>query len=253
MEKEIILPGIYTEEVWKRGGSKVEHKKYIGLHYISWSSCESFNDSTGFNTGLLGKYEYILSKMSGVTFQDFGWGFFGTQVENYITERTDEDKFKTNELETLNKIKPLGVFQDEICLYLPNLNIIVLGYIDDRTKEDENGNVALLRDYKTKSESSKKDLHSNKKHQIELYILGLQQRGLKVLEAEYCVIERGGGYECMQGGGRDVLTVKDRIWYEKYSWDEERLSTTIRMVEKTAVEVSNIYKSYLKHFKKCEV
>ena len=55
MEK-IILPGLYTEEIWIRGGSILEHEKFIGKHYISWSSCESFNAKAGFNTGLLGEY-----------------------------------------------------------------------------------------------------------------------------------------------------------------------------------------------------
>ena len=48
------LAGVYTEDVWKRGGSKEEHKKFIGKYYLSWSQIESFNDKAGFNTGLLG-------------------------------------------------------------------------------------------------------------------------------------------------------------------------------------------------------
>ena len=66
----IKLPGFYTEEIWIRGGSIPQHKKYIGKYYISWSSCESFNDKAGFNTGLLGEYEYILNKFCKVQFPD---------------------------------------------------------------------------------------------------------------------------------------------------------------------------------------
>ena len=260
----VNLVGSYTTDVWKRGGSKKEHKKFIGKNYISWSTIESFNDKAGFNTGLLGEYEYILNKLTKISFVDMGWGDFGSQAEAFITIRNEKelDKldvkdvehlkkaiklFTGKEKETLSKIKPLGIFQDEICYYVKELDIIVLGYIDDRTKE-ENSIVKLLRDYKTKSESSKKDLHDPKKHQIELYIMGLQQRGLKVENAEYCIIERFGGYECMQGGGRESLSVGDRIWYEPYSWTEERFKVTHQLIIDTALRISKIKNTYDKYF-----
>jgi hypothetical protein len=60
------LPGQYTKEIWKRGGSKKEHKKFIGKPYVSWSTCESFNDKAGFNTGLLGEFEWMLNKLTNI-------------------------------------------------------------------------------------------------------------------------------------------------------------------------------------------
>lgn len=261
---KIILPGCYTEEVWKRGGSNPKHKNFIGKHYISWSSCESFNDKSGFNTGLLGEFEYILNKFSKIDFQDMGWGDFGSEVEVYITlkntsdlskveEKTlkDLEKSKINlsdrEKEVLDKIEPLGVFQTEICYYVEKLDIIVLGYIDDHSPAKD-GIIEKLRDYKTKSESSKKDLHLAKKYQIELYILGLRQQGYEVNSAEYCIIERLGGRECMNGGGRQVLSVGNKVWYEPYKWDEKRLQETEVMVVETAKKISSIYETYLKFF-----
>ena len=259
------LAGVYTEDVWKRGGSKEEHKKVIGKYYLSWSQIESFNDKAGFNTGLLGEFEWMLNKLTKIDFGDMGWGQFGSEVEAYITLRQEEDlswveekvqkefqdalkNFSEKEKTVLNTIEPLGIFQDEICYYVEELDIIVLGYIDDRTQEDSYGNIDLLRDYKSKSESSKKDLHLDKKYQIELYILGLRQRGLNVLEAEYCIIERFGGRECMNGGGRESLSVGDRIWYEPYSWTEERLKQTHQMIIDTAIRISSLKNTYDKYF-----
>lgn len=264
--KEIVLPGIYTEETWKRGGSNPKHKKFIGKYYVSWSQVESFNDKTGFNTGLIGEYEYILNKFCKVKFPDMGWGTFGSETEAYITLRNHKDvasldtktqeefkqsliNFSDKEKETLNKIEPLGVFQTEICYYVEELDIIVLGYIDDHSFI-KNKKIKKLRDYKTKSESSKKDLHDAKKHQIELYILGLRQQGYEVESAEYCIIERLGGRECMQGGGREVLSIGEGIWYEDYNWNEERLKVTHQMIIDTTLKVSSLYKTYLKYFKK---
>jgi len=267
MNNKVNLPSIYTEEMWKRGNSVPEHKKYIGLPYVSWSQVESFNDKSGFNTGLLGEFEYILGRFSKVKFPDMGWGQFGSETEAYITLRNlhqDEiDKieqkvqdelsealknFNIEERKVLDTIESLGTFQDEICYFVEEIGVIVLGYIDDRSPEKE-GKVHMLRDYKTKSEASKKDLHDDKKHQIELYILGLRQRGLEVQNAEYCIIERLGGRECMQGGGRPSLSIGKRVWYEPYSWDEERLKVTHQMIIDTVLRISSVYTTYEKYFK----
>jgi hypothetical protein len=267
MSSKVNIPSIYTEEVWKRGGSVKQHKKYIGLPYVSWSQVESFNDKSGFNTGLLGEFEYLLGRFTKVEFPDMGWGQFGSETEAYITLRTlskaklaklevkiQEElaasilNFSDKEKKVLEGVTPLGVFQDEICYYVEELNVIVLGYIDDRSPEKD-GMVEMLRDYKTKSESSKKDLHDAKKHQIELYILGLKQRGLTVENAEYCIIERLGGKECMGGGGREALSIGDRVWYEPYSWDEDRLKVTHQMIIDTVIRISSLYSTYEKYFK----
>ena len=150
--------------------------------------------------------------------------------------------------EILNQIEPLGVFQTEICYYVEELDILVLGYIDDHSPVVE-GTIEMLRDYKTKSESSKKDLHDDKKHQIELYILGLRQQGYEVKNAEYCIIERFGGKECMNGGGRESLSIGNRIWYESYKWDEDRLKVTHQMIIDTATKISSLFETYNKYFK----
>lgn len=34
---KLVLPGLYTEKVWKRGGSNPKHEKFIGKNYVSWS------------------------------------------------------------------------------------------------------------------------------------------------------------------------------------------------------------------------
>jgi hypothetical protein len=261
---KLKLPQTYSEEQWIRGGSIPQHKQYIGKHYLSWSQIESYNDKKGFNTGFDGCLEYILNKFSKIKFPDMGWGSFGQEIESYITLRDKDlanlskedvevlndakNNLNKSEKEILHKIKPLGIYQREICYYVKELDIIVLGYIDDMTFPNDKNEIELLRDYKTKSEASKKDLHDDKKHQIELYTLALIQEGFKVLKAEYCIIERGGGYECMKGGGRQSLFVKDNIWYEPYSWSDERLKETHKLVVKTAKEISELYSVYNKFF-----
>lgn len=260
---KLNLGAVYTEEIWNR--FKVPHnRQFIGKQYLSWSRIETFNDKSGFNTGLLGEYEYILSRFSKIEFPDMGWGVYGSELEAYVTLRNINDishieekvqkelrdaliNFTDREKNILDKIEPLGVFQDEICYYIEELDIIVLGYVDDRTPE-ENGIIKLVRDYKSKSESSKKDLHDPKKHQLEIYILGFRQRGLEVEKAEYCISERLGGKECMNGGGRESLYAGERIWYEPYSWTEDRLRVTHQLIIDTALRISSLRRTYDKYF-----
>lgn len=252
MENNIILPRIYTKEMWEIGGKRKYAKQFIGKYYISWSQIESFRDKKGFNTGLSGSQEYCLNYFFGVKFPDMGWGQFGHDVENYITEKKDADKFEPQEIQTLDKIEPLGEYQREVTVYIKDLDIIVLGYIDDMTPADKKKVIKLLRDYKTKSESSKKDLHDLKKMQIELYTIGLMQEGFTVEEAEYLIIERLGGKECMNGGGREVLKVGEKIWRETYDHERiqpERLEEVEQLVVETVKLISAYYKVFLKYFK----
>lgn len=245
---KLQLPKTYSEFLWERGGKVPEHKKYIGKNCISWSQIETFNSKSGFNTGLLGKFEYMRKYFFGEKYPDMGWGTFGNQVEDYITEKKGEENFTKDELKVLDKIEPLGVFQEEILIYFEDLDFVLLGYLDDSTPPKDK-KVEILRDYKTKSENSKKDLHKASKYQIEVYILGLRKKGLEVEKAEYCIIERLGGYQCMQGGGREALKVGEKIWYEPYEWTEKRLGETEKMIKQTAKKISDLYKTYLKIFK----
>lgn len=256
--KGIILPRTYTKEVWERGGERKEHEKYIGKYYISWSQVESVRGSSGFNTSLRGDYEYIRSYFYGEKYPDMGWATYGIHFESYITlrnkkDRTDEEEkefqessssFNAEEKKVLDTIEPLGVYQYEICFYIEELDIIVLGYLDDMTPP-VNGVVELLRDYKTKSKSTMEDLKNPDKYQLELYISALKQIGLTVKSAEYFVSERLGGRECMMGGGREVLTVGNNTWRIPRQWNDERLQTTKNIVIDSVKKISKLYESYL--------
>lgn len=248
-QTQIILPRVYTKELWEIGGKREYSKQFIGKPYVSWSQIESFNDRKGFNTGFKGSLEWILKYLLGYDFPDLGWGEFGNKVEDYICNREHQEMFSDSEKVVLDSIKPLGIFQREITLHIKELDFIVLGYIDDM--ELDGKKVKTLRDYKTKSKSSKADLHDDKKHQIEIYTWGLEQEGYEVESAEYVVIERLGGRECMMGGGVDSLSVGNEIWYEPYAQEKlgkKRREQTEKLVIKTAKKMSELYKTFNKYF-----
>lgn len=220
---------------------KGDNEVYKGKPMISWSQIETWNDKAGFNTGLKGSQEYILKYFSNATFPDQGWAQFGSETEDYICLRIHTDKFDEQEKNVLNTIQPLGQFQQEILVDFGDF--VVLGYIDDATPDFKK-----IRDYKTKSENSKKDLHEPKKHQLELYALWVEQEYGFIPEAEYCVIERLGGAECMKGGGREVLKIGTQVWYEPYAISAERLEQTKELVSRSVAEISSAYKTYVKLF-----
>jgi len=234
------LPKKYSAEQWERGGSNPAHKKFIGTPVTSWSQVESWTAKKGFNTGMAGNKEYMIRYFLGERFPDMGWGQFGNEVEDCVT-LGHCDPFDDEEMILLKDVEPLGVFQDEIVIDFGDF--CLLGYIDDRT-EDKDGIVEIVRDYKTKSKSSKADLHDAKKLQLELYILGLQQRGFEVKRAEYLIIERLGGRECMNGGGRESLTVGNNIWKEKYLFSQKSIERAESIVRETVKEISDYYKVF---------
>ena len=177
----MLLPKEYSEKTWERGGSNPLHKQYIGKPMISWSQVEMFRKSKGLIQGLTGQQEYFLKYFTNVDTTP-NWmppfGDFGTEVEDYICFRGSEDKFNATEKDKLETIEPLGVFQEEVII--DYTDFILLGFIDDRSPETKDNFIEIIRDYKTKSESGKKDLLSPDKLQLPLYAGALQLKGYKI-------------------------------------------------------------------------
>lgn len=287
MEKptSIVLPRVYTKEVWERNGKVAEHKKYIGLFYISWSQISSYMDKSGYNTGLLGRYEYIRSYFMGETFPDEGYATHGLQVEAYIcyngltkakfdklseSDKKDfydaEARFTDEEKKILKKIKPLGVFQKEIIYKFEDIPVILMGFSDDLSKHTKkNPVIEVLRDYKTKSAKTRKDLFKPEVMQLELYKLGLEQDGYTVNKAEYCVISRewAEDFNAFRDAGKSEIEEDDRIkaklehlrvgevFYDPYDRinDPERLQHCVDVCTEAVKNLAEDYRVYLKYFK----
>lgn len=290
---DVLLPRIYTKEIWERNGKVKEHKKYIGMFYISYSQVSSFNSKSGFVTKLVGKYEYLKQYFLGVQFPDEGYAEHGLQAEAFIcyssltpakfkklapNDLNDfmkaRDRFTEEEKNILLSIKPLGEFQREVIVKLPNMDVVVMGFIDDNTKPTKDKVIKMLRDYKTKSENSKKDLHAPETIQLELYAEGMRQDGFTVENAEYVIIERVWregkgkvGYDAFLNAGEDFMTeeevkfakvehlrVGERVWVEEYPriHDEKRTAEALAYVAETVVKISDLYKIHNKYFNKDE-
>lgn len=247
--KRIKLPKLY----------KGDNKQFQGKPMISFSQVETWNDKKGFNTGLLGKYEYMRKYFMGETYPDMGWGQFGNETEAFVTlhdkqpheleQLPPEDReallsamanFNADEKKFLKTIKPLGNFQTEVIIDFDSF--ILLGYIDDHSDDYKH-----LRDYKTKSESGMKKLKSPSNYQLDVYSLYcMRELDIMPERAEYTVIERLGGLACMKGGGRNSLSVGNQVWTVEREITKERLKETENLILKTAKDISDHWKTFQK-------
>ncbi len=203
-----------------------------GRFRISYSQIKLWHDTKGFSTGLLGRMEYIRSYMLGEEYKDWGWGTFGTEVEDYICERKHADKFSAEEKAIMEKVVPLGNFQIPIAIDFGDF--IFTGY-----KDDANDDESILRDYKTASEKSKAQYYEDTYKQLDLYALDtLKKTGKLPNELQVTIIERHGN---AFRGGRDVLTVGGQIWQVQKEVKKERIESMEDLIVTTANEISEYY------------
>lgn len=211
-----------------------------GNYYISYSQYSTWKELKSFNLGILGKQEYILSYFMGVKWPDQGWAQFGSDVEDYICTKDKAEAFTESEKETLAKIKPIGVFQKEIKLWiLPN--VYVYGFIDDC-----NDVMSWLRDYKTASNNSRQRYYKDDYTQLDIYAMFAYQETGKIPEKlEVCIIERKGNCFGMVER-RDLLSVGKEIWYHERETSPERLAKIKGNLIAAILEISNAYKLFKK-------
>lgn len=203
-----------------------------GRYSISYSQIKLWHDIKGFSTGLMGRMEYIRSYMLGEEYKDWGWGQFGTEVEDYICERQWADKFTDEEKATMKKVIPLGNFQ--VPIEIDFKDFIFKGFKDD-TNDDE----SILRDYKTASVKSKEQYYGEDYKQLDLYALDtLKKTGNLPKELQVTIIERNGN---AFRGGRDVLTVGENIWEVQREVDKVRIDSMENLIVETAKEISEYY------------
>ncbi|MEX0598709.1 MAG: hypothetical protein WD512_19655 [Candidatus Paceibacterota bacterium] len=229
--KTIELPAIFTEEVWKDMGEVADWKKHIGKPRVSYSQ---INTWTNMSYEKEPKQAYIREKFLGIPKMiPEAFGQFGDAVEDYICFKKNEWGFSQTELDTLNKIKPLGTFQTPILIDFETF--VLIGYLDDSNK-------TTIRDYKTASNSSKEQYLNGEYKKLHIYALDwLLNKGKMPKKLEVVIIERNGN---AFGGG--ALTVGGQIWVKDFKPTEEELLTMKKLIIDTVSEISDYYKVFKK-------
>ena len=223
IEEKIILP-----------------KEYNGKPVLSYTQVSSFNTLDSYQYKYVpGWVEYIQKYFLNVKFPDIGYGQFGTEVENYICTKEGEELFSSKEKKVLNKIKPLGTFQQEGLLDFGDFHLIL--YIDDATSDFKH-----IRDYKTKSKNTIDELRGDDYVQMDIYSMWVKQEfGYYPDKVEIIGIERIGNAFT---GGREGLKVGNEIWKFDREVTEDRCNKIRKEIIETANKISNLYKTYQKIF-----
>lgn len=215
-----------------------------GRPRLSYSQVSSWNKDSSFNSPVIngktvkisGKEGYILDKFLKYSFPQSAmdaFAPFGQKVEDAICDQNFKDFYK-NEIATLKKIKPIGVFQREFTIDFGDFTL--LGFKDDCDEKETH-----LRDYKTASENSVKQYYEDDYYQLDIYALDTFKKfGKLPKKLEVVAIERVGNP--FRG---EELTVGDRIWTIDRETSKERLDFVEDKVRKTAKEISSAYKLFL--------
>lgn len=207
-----------------------------GKPKLSYSQYKLWKEDKGFNTGLLGKYEYIRKYFLKEEYEDAGFGLFGTQVQEYIQERKHTDLFDENEKKTLDSIEPLDVFEHEFELDLGGF--VVQGFIDDMKKDH-----SKYRDYKTASKKSKDKYYQDDYEQLDIYGLYSLKVNNFIPVLELCIIERNGNAFT---NGRNALKVGENVWWHEVQADKSKLEKLETELKKVAQEISEYYQTFQK-------
>ena len=207
-----------------------------GVPYISYSQANLWSDVKGYNTGMDGKIEYMLSYFYKVNFPDVGFGGFGGKVGTSL-EEGDFSAFSTSEIDTLRKVERLDIFEKEI--RIPFDGFYLVGYIDTCTED-----LKYIKDYKTASHSSKEKYYTDDYKQLMIYAKGVHcEKGYYPERMNVEIIERKGN---AFNGGIDALSLGENIWIVEKEISAEKIEEVAKYVEKTALEISEYWSVWKK-------
>lgn len=250
--KKVTLPRVYNDP-------EGNYPQYKGLPKISYSQITSFKDE---------KYlgDYIANYFIGLPSEGNSFSAYGSSVGTYLEFKGQNDLeglkklIKENkepdhlallskeDIELLSKIDlPEGSsYEFEIVIDLRPFGVeaVLQGFIDRATFYDETS-VDVI-DYKTGNAAKKVEFYSGEEYyQTRIYAYALEQLGFKV---NYCGVEllsrKGNGMEKyplrLDGNDVNIETPYNKAQVEK----------KLKEIAKIAVEISDMYKSYNKIFKK---
>jgi hypothetical protein len=208
-----------------------------GEYYISYSQYDSWRSMQSFNLGVSGKIEYAQNYIFGVQHPDQGWAQFGKEVEDYVCEKINPGTFTTRETDLLDTITPLGLFQQEVKLYIAS-GVYVKGFLDDLAPDH-----SKIRDYKTCSKNSSEKYYKPSYYQLDIYALWVQEQKGFIPELEVCAIERKGNCFGMVNR-RDLLSVGNDVWYIQRETNQLRLDMVQADLLSTVKEISEMCKIF---------
>lgn len=212
-------------------------RKKNGKPYISFSQRKSWTSPTGYiHSNILGRYEYIRSYFFGEYNDDpYGYSQFGLRIEKAIDEQNFKG-FTKRETNLLKKVDTLDLSQVEV--FVDMGEYYVNGYIDFATKD-----LSFLKDLKTKSENSKKDIYRPDNYQLPIYAIGAKQMtGKYPTKLQYDILERLGN-----GHRGEELKLGTNLWFHERKMSLAEYEEVVEAFNETAKEISEYYTFFQKY------
>jgi hypothetical protein len=233
MSEKLVLPKVYE--------AKEEKFMYANtLPKLSYSQYSSWNDT-------LYKNQYILGYMFGIQqpgniFSDFG-GFAGAFFESggkVCDQSLNEETIAT--LNTLNRPDNAEYEKETVIIReTPQGSFSIQGFID-QTFDNEDGTTVVI-DLKTGNPDSKIEYYGSEKYQqTTLYSYYLDTMENKTIGYSGVILacRKGNGY------GKHVLRLPGQVEYIPTPYSRERAEKFLLEVDRTAKEISDMYKVFLK-------
>lgn len=239
MEKEkLVLPRTFE-------GRSGKYKKFKGMPKLSYSQHTSWKDPEY-------KADYIVQYFSGVTLPDGIWAKFGGEVGTYIEHKaqglempefemlSENDKAFLDALDYPKKC----TYEDEICVDMGNF--VIEGYTD-RTEAVGKKKVGI-RDYKTGNLDKKKEFYESDEYaQTTLYCDQKVQEGNEIAYSEVVLLGRKGNNMTTKNGFQPIR-LSGELTKIDTPYSKERADKIKEDMRKSAKEISDLYKIYLKYF-----
>ncbi len=230
-EEGILLPKVYKATLEK-------YEKYNGLPKLSYSQIGSFTDP-------LYKNDYIRQYMFGIPSEGGIFAVYGSQCGEWWETggQITGDMLSETDIAVLKKLpRPENAFYEyEIVVELDTEEgpICVQGFADQLVLE---GNDATIIDLKTGNSSKKVEFYGGDEYQqTTLYSYHMETEGYNIKESKVFLASRkGNGYKAYP------LRLDGPIIEIPTPYSKERAEKYFVKVRKTAKEISDMYKVFLK-------
>jgi hypothetical protein len=232
-EGKLVLPKVYVAR-------EAKYEKYNGLPKLSYSQVGSFSDP-------LYKNDYIRQYMMGFPSEGSIWTEFGSATGEWLETNGEKcsDLLNEESIAALKEIprpaKAAYEYPIAVTVETPEGQLILEGYIDEL--EYVSDNKVIVRDFKTGHIDKKEAQYASPEYQqTTLYSYHMDvNEGMEVVGSEVMLLSRKGNN---RPGHPVRLENKRKTIPTPYS--RERAEEYFKKVRKTAKEISDLYKVWLK-------
>lgn len=236
MNNEITLPSVLTESAWFYKDNEELCKPFLGKPYISYSSVNAWSNPQY-------RPDFIKQKFAGIKlplgiYAEFG-SWCGHALEHGAFPAENPHNFAGEKNMDVPKLRPEGAEYEKMIL-IDRGDYIIIGFID--MCHEYKPNVMHIRDQKTGGKGKHVEYESESYTQVILYAHALEQIGYEIGKTDVYFIRRVGSHVS------PPLAISDEQFIIPIKYTKERVAYALEKVDKAVLEISQLYKIYLKYF-----